>query len=155
MPYPDNFNSREFERVWGEKEESEADLYMEKMQWVWVDLLNTFKEHCKKNQFKVSLFDVEVFAEGITDTLQRIVAWEKMIDFNQTSKEVYPENKEEKICCVFSEIVTFNKIVQENQKATKANMNDLLIAVCEAEMHREINSEDDLALLNAKTAQII
>lgn len=122
MSYPDNFDNVAFDRVWGEKKETEADLYMKKMQWVWTDLLNAFKEYCVKNKFKVSHSDVAIFAEGVTDTLQRIADNEKEVSLHDTVEDVYPHNHQLKVMEAFSEIITLNKckineIAAQNKQA--------------------------------------
>ena len=131
MSYPDNFDNVAFDSVWGEKKETEADLYMKKMQWVWTDLLNAFKEHCVKNKFKVSHSDVAIFAEGITDTLQRIADNEKDVCLRDTAEDVHPHNHQLKVMEAFSEIITLNKckineIAAQNKQAATATGEDFL-----------------------------
>lgn len=91
MPYPDNFNSREFERVWGSDDDSISDTVAN------IGLRAEYAEYLEDKKNPAISFE----------------AWCSDIDENFVKEE----------------------IAQENQRATKTTMGELLIAVCNAELH--------------------
>lgn len=129
MPYPDNFNQAVFDSEFPDL--NEADNYMTDMQCVWCDLLNYFSKVCIENKLKVSLDDVELFAESVTDVLRNIADKERDIDLRDTTEDVHPYNHEMKVAGAFSDIITLKKcaITKQVNDASKVASEDFYQAV--------------------------
>lgn len=107
--YPDNFDSRAFDRRWGSPEDKCPDAVqkLESIHAVYSDALKAIVESCKKRAVLISRHDLEVAMEGVGEALADDAdhALEQLRECGYNDFSYTPHNAEELITSAHEDLL--------------------------------------------------